>query len=137
MKKALSIILILLALVAPAQTIVKTFTVGSKKINITDFDLHYHAGIAISGWASSSFYYITKRQVLSSFLGACVGTAAGIAKEEIWDRQMHRGTPSFKDKAATWAGSFFVMLPFNIIIAEHRKKKEANQAKAFSDPLQY
>lgn len=137
MKKALSIILILTSLIAPAQTVVKTFTVGSKKINITDFDLHYHAGIAISGWASSSLYYITKRQVLSSFVGACFGTAVGIAKEEVWDRQMHRGTPSLKDKAATWAGSFCVMLPFNIIIGEHKRRQEALQAKAFTNPLQY
>lgn len=138
MLRFIFIFLISLSLNLHSQSTIKTLYYNGKPVyRITDFDLHYHGGILVSGFVSSSIYYYNRKPLLSSFIGALVGTAVGIAKEEIWDRKWHNGIPSNRDKIATSAGSFFVMLPFNFVIHElvERNDKREQQRIQYSKDL--
>lgn len=88
------------------------------------FGKHYGAGIAISGFCSSSMYFATKKPALSSISGLFTGIIAGIVKEEVYDRQFKKGTPSLSDKAGTGCGSAFSTIHFTICIHEIRKARQ-------------
>lgn len=87
------------------------------------FGKHYVAGVVISGSAATAIYSATKKPLLSAFLGSLVGGTVGLLKEEVYDRNLQRGHATDEDKIATFAGSFFIILPFTIITSNCRKKQ--------------
>lgn len=87
---------------------------------------HYLAGITISGLFGSAINYGFKAEkpILSSFLGSVCGTLVGIAKEEIYDRQFKKGTPSNQDKIYTTLGSNICFIQMSVCVWELRKHKK-------------
>ena len=101
-----------------------TFFCKSQKLP-TDWKKHYVAGSIITSFSSTSIYYLTKKQALSSLLGVSLGFLSGIVKEEFFDRSLKRGVPSNDDKIATALGSCFATIHFNISVLEYKIKETA------------
>lgn len=124
MKKLLTILTFITLQCASQTTVFKINNpINNKDIKVTDIDLHYHSGVLISGFATSSFYYFIDRPLIATFVGALVGTAAGVVKEKVWDGAMHKGTDSMNDMVYTSAGSLVVMVHFNIYVNSARVRK--------------
>lgn len=66
-------------------------------IKISDYNEHYFASGAVAGWATSSLYFLTEKNILSSFGGALFGLGVGLGKEYIYDKAMKRGVFSLND----------------------------------------
>lgn len=126
MKKLTLLLLIFLTIKYSSQTTVFKVENRYKQtiFKVTDVDLHYHSGVVISGFATSSFYYFINRPLLATVVGGLVGTGIGVFKEKVWDGAWHNGKESLNDMAYTSAGSFVVMLHFNICINSMRPRKE-------------
>lgn len=84
--------------------------------------LHNVAGQSIgmlSGWVA---YKKTNKMWVGML--SCVLSSAiiGIAKEEIWDRKWHNGTPSDKDKLSTGWGGMVGAICLVPIMKKHQDK---------------
>lgn len=66
-------------------------------LKISDYFEHYAVSGAIAGWSTSSLYFLTEKNLLSSFGGALFGIGVGLGKEYIWDKALKRGVFSIND----------------------------------------
>jgi hypothetical protein len=81
------------------------FNICSAQYKWTDYDTHVHASGMITGYATSSMYYVTKKAGLSTFIGVLTGVTFGLLKEYVYDKSMNRGTFSGVDIEADIKGS--------------------------------
>lgn len=118
MKKLITILLIFFILNCQSQSNFRANWQANK-------DIFYHniAGHAISMTSGWVVYKVTKhkRIGLSLITGGAIGITAGILKEELWDRQWGRGTPSLDDKLATGWGSIGGTVCLIVCIDNHQK----------------
>lgn len=120
--KKLFYILLFISCLSKAQT--PLFNVG--KFTVTDYHAHYMCSVNITGFAASSFYYLTDRPVLSAFLGTVTSFAIGVAKEYAIDRN-----PSMMDLDGDGRGSIFGgVITFGALDKIHKKRIQL-------DTLQY
>ena len=107
--KKLLLILILIPLISHAQT-----------------DKLYHniAGNIVSTGIGYGTYKLTDKVGVSLITGLVSGVVAGIAKEEIWDKRMGKGTYDKKDLYATSWGSAVGSICLVVLIDNNKKKKQ-------------
>jgi len=99
-KKILIALLICLSLSGYSQNLKDTW----KKI--PDDVKHVYAGVLISSVSGAVMYRLTDANTgWSVFAGFATGVTAGIGKELVWDKWMHRGVPNKWDAVDTGWGS--------------------------------
>lgn len=101
--KKLFYILFLFSFFAKAQTPAPLFNVG--KYVVTDYHAHYMGSVNLSSFISSSAYYITKRPLISGFIGLGLSFLITYTKEEVYDGMLGKGTNSISDKDGNGRGS--------------------------------
>lgn len=107
-----------------------TFNICSAQYKWTDYDTHFHVSGNISGYATSSYYYLTKKPVLSAFLGVLTGISIGMGKEYIYDKSMGRGTFSTYDIEANVKGAMtYGFFAFGTIGTIERRQQKLYEAK--------
>ena len=115
--------------------LILSFNLCSAQIKWTDYDSHFHASGMITGYATSSMYYVTKKAGLSTFIGVLTGVTVGLLKEYVYDKAMNRGTFSGIDIEADIKGSltygFFSFASINT--AENHKLKLDTLKYQFND----
>lgn len=111
--------------------LVSQVTVPVINLKISDYNEHYGVSGAVTGLATSSLYFLTERNLLSSFGGASFGLSVGLAKEYIWDRAWHNGVFSINDIDADVRG--VMMANFVCIVSIDRMEKR----NAKLDTLRY
>lgn len=79
----------------------------------------------ISGWVA----YKRTNKIWVGMLASVLSSAiVGIAKEEIWDRAWHRGTPTYQDKLNTcWGGMVGAICLVPFMVRHQDKIYEAEQ----------
>lgn len=88
-----------------------------------DFYLHLGSGALISCLTALFFYRFTDIKIGFCVLGGwAMGASVGIAKEEIWDRNLKRGVPTREDKLTTNYGSMVGAIISIPIIDKHEKR---------------
>lgn len=113
MKRLIFILLLLTTISATSQ------------IKMKDDTKHFYAGFTIAVGSAEIINQIIDRPGLSSFIGSVIGTGAGIFKEEVIDKRMHRGVYSKSDMAmTTWGsicGGMVVRVHFDLQIKKRNK----------------
>lgn len=97
----------------------------SSQIKMKDDTKHFYSGFVIAVGSAEVINQIIERPALSSFIGSLIGTGAGIFKEEVYDKRMHRGVYSKSDMAmTTWGsicGGMVVRVHFDLQIKKRNK----------------
>lgn len=89
-----------------------------------DTAYHVYAGMVISATSGGLIYWKTKKPFISCGLGFLIGTAAGFAKEYIWDRQWGLGVCNPRgDIPPTIWGSAVGSFSLRIGIGVHEQKQ--------------
>lgn len=70
-----------------------------------DYAKHYMISVNLSSFIGSSFYYITKKPLISAGIGLGTSFLIGKAKEDIWDGMMGKGVKSNDDLDGDGRGS--------------------------------
>ena len=111
------------------------FNICSAQYKWTDYDSHYHACGNITGFATSSMYYVTKKAGLSTFIGILTGISVGLLKEYVYDKAMNKGTFSGIDIEADVKGSLiYGLVSFaSINTGENHKLKIDTLKYQFND----
>lgn len=109
------------------------FTIG--KVTVTDYHCHYMGSVNLTAFATSSFYYLTDRPVLSAFLGTITSFAIGVTKEYAIDK-----TPSMMDLDGDGRGSAFGgVITFGVLDKIHKKRIQLDtlryQFNAYEKPF--
>lgn len=92
----------------------------------TDDNMHYLAGHGIAAGVGYSMHFFTNRPVLSCLAGFLTGTAIGVGKEYIYDKELNKGTFSVGDMATTAWGSLTGSLMLRVVIdVENRHNKKS------------
>jgi len=119
MKNLILIAITVLSFSTMAQT--PMFKIG--KITVTDYDAHVQGSMLIQTGATSVFYMLTEKNVLSNFLGSIFAVGVGMFKEEVIDRNFKMGTPSNLDKEADIRGAAYAGYINTINIHIFEKKR--------------
>lgn len=98
---------------------------------------HYYAGAFISFGTGWVVWKITDDNTLSLTTGLICGITTGIAKEEIYDRQMGLGTPALEDKLVTGWGACGGALALRVRIGIYDKKKRKKEEQIENFILKY
>ncbi len=109
-----------------------SFSLSAQKI--TDDVKHHYAGVGITIISGSLMHKATKHRFLSLVTGLACGICAGIAKEEIWDRKMGRGTPSEMDKINTAWGSICGTMYLGLGLHFRNRKIDTTFYKNYGTP---
>jgi hypothetical protein len=93
-----------------------------------DKTIHFYAGAGISMGTGLIVDHFTHRHTLSMFSGIVVGSLAGIAKEAIYDKALHKGEcDNWDAMATTWGaiiGGLVVRVKFDLDDKKQRKIDE-------------
>lgn len=78
---------------------------------------HFIAGALITLLVLIAFIFIPHGDMYNwdKGIALALGCLAGVAKEVIWDKWLHKGTPDFYDFLATVYGAFAAMFSWVII----------------------
>jgi hypothetical protein len=94
-----------------------------------DDALHFYAGFGIQQITSSIIHNKTKKIWLSCLAGGVAGVGAGVAKEFVYDRDMHRGTFDKNDMLMTAWGTFCGIIITRVTIDFLDRKKNKKYMK--------
>lgn len=97
---------------------------------------HFYAGFAISIASAEVCNQITDRPALSALGGFLLGTAAGIAKEAVYDKMMNKGKCSNLDAGMTSygaaTGAMCIRVKFDICDKQKDKQLEKLEQQKYN-----
>ncbi len=87
---------------------------------------HFYAGFGIAIISGEICNQIIDRPAISSLVGTTLGCLAGIGKESIYDKAMHKGVCDNNDAYMTFWGSICggMVIRVRFDLQEKRKEKE-------------
>lgn len=98
---------------------------GQSQIKMKDDTKHFYAGFTIAVGSAEVINQVIDRPGISALIGSALGTGAGIFKEEVIDKRMHRGVYNKGDMAmTTWGaicGGMVVRVHFDLQIKKRNK----------------
>lgn len=108
--------------------------------NMGDFNKHRVVSTAIAWTGTIVFCKATgDNQVKGALYGGLLSLGIGAGKELVWDKAMHRGTPSFKDFGADALGTAvgtMAGIMCNGIAQHFRDRKEELMNEKRYNPLE-
>lgn len=90
-------------------------------LKISDYNEHYIGSGIVTGLGTSSLYFLTEKNLVSSFGGASFGLGIGLGKEYIWDKAWKNGVFSLNDIDADIKG--VMIANFVCIVSIDRMEK--------------